>query len=145
MPSVVERSAGAVVFRRVGGKIFYLLLHYGEGHWDFPKGHIEKGEKTEETVRREIEEETGIQKMQFVADFKETIRYFFWSGKRRILKFVVYLLAQTPQKEVVLSHEHIGYLWLPMPEALSRVTFATSRSVLEKAHKFLDAQPRGSP
>ena len=134
---MVERSAGAIVFRRASGKIYYLLLHYGEGHWDFPKGHVERGEKTEETVRREIEEETEIRKIKFVPGFKETIRYFFFSGKRRILKFVVYLLAQTSQKEVMLSHEHTDSLWLSMPEALSQITFATSRKVLGKADRFL--------
>ncbi len=140
MPSVgnVERSAGAVVFHRAGRQICYLLLHYEEGHWDFPKGHIEKGEKTEQTVHREIEEETGIRSVRLIPNFKETIRYFFWSEKKRILKFVVYLLAQTSQKKVALSYEHQGYLWLPFPEALSQITFATSRKVLEKAHAFLE-------
>ena len=141
MPSV-ERSAGAVVFRRVRGEIQYLLLHYEEGHWDFSKGHVEKGEKTEQTVRREIEEETGVRKIRFVPHFKETIRYFFWSRKRRILKFVVYLLAQTSQKKVILSHEHTGYLWLPASDAISQITFTTSRKVFEKAQKFLDSSGR---
>ena len=135
--SAVERSAGAIVFRRASGKIYYLLLHYEEGHWDFPKGHVEKGEKTEQTVRREIEEETGIQTIRLIPEFKETIRYFFFSGKRRILKFVVYLLAQTSQKKVMLSHEHTNSLWLPASEAVPRITFATSRKVLEKADRFL--------
>ena len=81
----IERSAGAVIFRRFGGKIYYLLLHYppplenklrsegaernsprvgGElGHWDYAKGHIEKGEKPADTVLREAKEETGLTDM----------------------------------------------------------------------------------
>ena len=121
--------------------IYYLLLHYEEGHWDFPKGHIEKGEKTEQTIRREIEEETGIRNVRFVPEFQETVRYFFWSGKRRILKFVVYLLAETSERKVTLSHEHVGCLWLPVPGATSQITFATSRKILEKADTFLKPRP----
>ena len=53
-----ERSAGAIIFREEKRKIYYLLLHYESGHWDFPKGHVEKEEKEKETVKREIREET---------------------------------------------------------------------------------------
>ena len=56
-----EKSAGAVLLRRKAGQIEYFLLNYPSkkgGHWDFPKGHIEKGETEIETVRREVKEET---------------------------------------------------------------------------------------
>ena len=69
----VGRSAGAIVFRGP----FYLLLHYQSGHWDFPKGGIEKGEKTEETVRREVREETGIADLEFIPGFKKTIHFVY--------------------------------------------------------------------
>jgi len=133
----VERSAGAVIFRKVAKELFYLLLHYEEGHWDFPKGHIEPGEKTVETIRREVREETGIVRLTFLPGFKETIRYFFWAKKKRILKFVVYSLTRTSQKKVRLSSEHVGYEWLPFSEAQARITFTTSRRVLKKAQGHL--------
>ena len=84
----VERSAGAVVYRETKKGREYLLLqhHAGKntravkrahvGHWDFPKGHIDAGEKTEDTVRREVREETGITRIELIPGFKETIRYF---------------------------------------------------------------------
>jgi hypothetical protein len=37
-----ERSAGAIIFREEGEERYYLLLYHPVGHWDFPKGHIEK-------------------------------------------------------------------------------------------------------
>ena len=67
-----EKSAGAIVFIKDKEPI-YLLLHYEAKHWDFPKGNIEKGEKDIETVKREIEEETGITDIEIVKDFKEKI------------------------------------------------------------------------
>jgi len=36
-----EKSAGAIILRKEDNKIYYLLLHYHSGHWEFPKGHIE--------------------------------------------------------------------------------------------------------
>ena len=132
-----ERSAGAVIFRQEGKQLLFLLLHYEDGHWDFPKGHVEAGEKTEETIRREVHEETGISRLAFINGFKKTIRYFFWAEKKKILKFVVYFLAQTSQKEITLSLEHVGYEWLPFSEAQKRITFTTSRDVLKKADRYL--------
>ena len=65
-----ERSAGAVVFIKETEPI-YLLLQYEAKHWDFPKGNIEKGETDQETVKREIAEETGIKDIEIIKDFKE--------------------------------------------------------------------------
>src|SRR2546423_729346 len=45
MPLTIERSAGVLVYRIPPRKKDpeFLLLDYGR-YWDFPKGHIEKGE-----------------------------------------------------------------------------------------------------
>jgi 8-oxo-dGTP pyrophosphatase MutT (NUDIX family) len=136
----IEKSAGAVMFRKENGKIYYLLLHYEAGHWGFPKGHIEKGETIEETARREIEEETGIREINFITGFREWIKYFYKSKKGNVMKIVTYLLAETKQKEVKISWEHIGFKWLkwlPYEEALKQLTFKNSKEILKKAHYFL--------
>jgi bis(5'-nucleosidyl)-tetraphosphatase len=57
---VDERSAGAVVFYEEPTGLQYLLLKYGAGHWDFPKGHIEKNENEMAAVLSEVKEDTGI-------------------------------------------------------------------------------------
>lgn len=150
-----EKSAGAVVFYRRSKKIEYLILHYEVGHWDFPKGHIEKGEELEDTARREVEEETGLTQIEFIPDFKAHITYWFrkrkeWEKKKgvpykrhaarkegMIFKVVTYFLARSPVKHIILSFEHIGYEWLPYEAALKKITFRNSREVLKKANNFL--------
>ena len=139
----IEKSAGAVIFRKEGNKIYYLLLHYPSNakapreYWDFPKGHIEKGEKLEDTVKREVKEETGLEDIKFIEGFKETIKYFFkWEGKN-ILKFVTYYLIETKTKKVKISWEHIGYKWLPCEEAIAKLTFKNAKEILEEANNFL--------
>lgn len=140
----VEKSAGAVIFRKEGNKIYYLLLHYpGSSHrakkdyWDFPKGHLEKGEKLEDAAEREIEEETGLRDINFVEGFKETIRYFFkWEGKN-VLKFVTFFLIETKTKNVQISPEHIGYEWLSFEEAIKKLSFKNAQEILKKANDFL--------
>ena len=132
-----EVSAGAVVLRHTKTEPEFLLLHYTPGHWDFPKGNIEKGESEQATIRREIEEETGIIRIRFIDGFRETIKYFYqWKGQG-IFKIVVYFLVETRQKKVTLSHEHQGYIWLPYEQAMEQLTFTKSREVLKKAMRFV--------
>ena len=133
----LEKSAGAVVFRRQGNKIYYLLLRYELGHWGFPKGHIEKGETIEDTARREIEEETGLKNIKFVEGFKEWIKYFFKLKGKNIFKIVTYFLAETKIKKIKISFEHIGFKWLTYKEAMKQLTFRNSKEILKKANEFL--------
>ena len=138
----VEKSAGAVIFRKEGDKAFFLLLHYPsfrgpKSHWDFSKGNIEKGEKLEETVKREVEEETGIKDVTIIKGFKETIKYFFKFEGKNILKFVTFFLAETKEKQVKISQEHIGFEWLPYKEAKVQLTYENAKEILQKANEFL--------
>lgn len=133
----VEKSAGAVVFRKEGKIPLYLLLRYEAGHWDFPKGNIEKGESIEETVRREIKEETGIEDVEFLEGFQTEIKYFYRSKGENIFKIVIFLLASTETDKVKISFEHLGYQWLPYEEALKEITFKNAKEILKKANNFL--------
>ncbi|MCX8194704.1 MAG: NUDIX domain-containing protein [Candidatus Micrarchaeota archaeon] len=135
----MEKSCGAVIYRVEGGKRLYLLLHYQEGHWDFPKGHVEEGESEEETVRREVREETGIYKLEFEPLFRERIGYFFKREGKTVQKEVIFFLASTKEKEVWVSSEHVGFAWLSYQEALKRLTYKNAKEVLKKAEARLSA------
>jgi len=138
-----EKSAGAVVFRKEDSKFYYLLLHYQSGHWDFPKGHIEKGEEEKETVKREIKEETGIEDIEFIPGFRERITYFFRKSYDKnkksplVFKEVLFYLVKTKTKQVRISYEHTGYKWLPYNKAIKQITFKNAKEILEKANNYL--------
>ena len=142
-----EKSAGAIIYRREDNKIYYLLLHYPSGHWEFPKGHIEEGESEEETVKREITEETGINDIRIIPGYKKYIKYFFRQGyglkgeaKKKapwIFKLVVFHIAETQTKEIKISSEHTGAIWLPIDEAIKKTTFKNSKMLLKEANDFV--------
>ena len=145
-PVVWEVSAGAAVFRVKDGRRLYLVLRYPSGHFDFPKGHVEKGETEEEALRRETEEETGIRTLRILRG-RESIRYFYSAkGEERekrlrtgrglwIFKAVHFRPAETTESKVRISDEHIGFEWLPYDEARRRLTFENARRVLDMAEK----------
>jgi len=118
--------------------IRYLLLHYHYKtyFWDFPKGNIEKGESEEETARREVKEETGLEDLKFIEGFKEKISYFYRREGEIVSKEVLYFLAKSEEERVILSKEHIGSEWVDYETAKSRLK-ENSKKVLEKANKFL--------
>ena len=131
-----ERSAGAIVFRK-DKELEYLLLHYEAGHWDLPKGHIEANETEQQTIKREIEEETGIKDVKIVHGFKEKIQYYFKFKNELIRKEVLFYLAQTETKLIKISFEHIGFEWLPFEEAKEKLTYKNAKIILEKGNNFL--------
>lgn len=135
-----EKSCGAVVFSK-NGQVKYLLLHYEAGHWGFVKGEVERDESEEDTVKRELEEETGITDAQFIGDFREEISYFYRRAGQTIYKQVVYFLLQVKSSTVKLSYEHVGYVWLSYEQALEKLRFKNAKNVLRKAHEFLQKTP----
>ena len=141
-----EQSAGAVIFRLENKEPRYLLLHYPTSkkakkeYWDFPKGHPEKGETKKQAAAREIQEETGLRRIIFVPGFQERIQYYFRVEGKTIFKTVVFFLAFTKKKEVKISFEHEGFVWLSFEKAMKKLKFANARRILERAHRFLKKQ-----
>ena len=113
------------------------MLRYPAGHWDFPKGNIEKGEREIDTVVREIWEETGLKKISEVAGFRREIQYFYRRDGKLVHKSVVFLLMKAEDDAVRLSDEHQDYGWFPFESAIKKVTYANSKRVLQDAHKHL--------
>ena len=132
MSTFEEFSVAAVVYH--GGE--YLLLKYGLGHWEFVKGHKEQNETDEQTILRELREETGINNAFLVKGFKEKYNYYFTQKKKNIHKFVTCYLIQSKEKQVTLSFEHVDFVWLPVHKALKRLTYKNAKRILEKAHNF---------
>lgn len=136
-----EFSAGAIVFSKGPSGTRYLLLNskYKTEYWDFPKGNVEKGETEEDAARREVAEETGIQKVTFVPNFKEKIRYFYRREGQTIYKEVIFFLAEAVTQYVRISPEHAGFEWVDFNEAMKRLG-QNSKDVLEKANKVLTSK-----
>ena len=141
-----EKSVGAVIFRKEEGNIYYLILHYPSGHWEFARGHGEEGEDEMQTARREIEEETGLKDLKIIPGFREYSKFFFrWTynlpeaEKKKapwIFKLVILYLAETKTKEIKISKEHKGYAWMTHEEAFRKL-IKGAKVVIKKANDFI--------
>ncbi len=132
-----ERSAGAVLYNDGTQGRRYLLLRYPAGHWDFPKGNIEKGETEMETVNREVREETGLGAIRVAEGFRKKIEYFYRRDGKSVHKVVIFLLAESPEDDVNISFEHQDFGWFSYADALRQVSYNNSKRILIDAQKFL--------
>ncbi len=125
-----EKSCGAIVLD--GGKI--LVIQQAEGHWGFPKGHVEAGETEVQTAIREIKEETN-----YDVEVNENFRYVeTYSPKEGVEKDVVFFVAKKVAGDMRPQEEEVqNILWLTYEETLERLTYENSKEILKKAWKDL--------
>lgn len=86
----VERSAGAVLVRSVGGAREGLVIRVRAAAWEIPKGHVEEGETPEAAALRELAEETAFAGDARIDALLGAVAYDLPSGGR---KEVVYFRA----------------------------------------------------
>lgn len=124
---IKEYSYGAVVYKKVNDKIYYLIEWMGLGHISLPKGHIEKGESKEDCAKREVFEETGL-KVKLDTSFEKTISY---SPYYEVIKNVTFYLAKPLSDNIKVDNkEVICVKWLPLERALNALTYDTDKEVL---------------
>ena len=136
----MEKSCGIVL---LNSDEFLLIQHPAkpngdEGHWDFPKGHVEGSETELQTAKRELIEETGIVNFRLFNGFRHRIEYNFQKGNEMVPKEVIFFLAESNTKEVKLSSEHQNFVWLNNDLAIKKLTYTNAKEVLAAVKIFLE-------
>jgi 8-oxo-dGTP pyrophosphatase MutT (NUDIX family) len=131
-----EKSCGALVYRRVDGRIDFLILrHMLGGHWSFPKGHVESGETEPETALREVREETGLN-ISLMPDFRRQVSY---SPRTGVSKDVVYFLGYAEDSHTTRQEEEISEIrWVSASKCHEYLTYQNDRQLLSSARDFLN-------
>jgi 8-oxo-dGTP pyrophosphatase MutT (NUDIX family) len=132
----IELSAGGVIYRGTpGGGFDVLLIKDGYGNWGFPKGHVEAGESSAEAALRECCEETGLTLLQ-ARDAVGMTDWYFRAGETLVHKYCDYFLVEGDAAEEPTPQSVEGIQaceWLAPADAVSRVTYANARRLLERA------------
>ena len=133
-----EKSCGAVIYRNLKGKIEFLAVRSKSyGHWGFPKGHVEKGEIEEDTAKREVLEEVGLN-IILTSDFRTKTEYFV---SENIKKEVVFFISKVSDQSVKIQLEEIAdYRWAGFEEMIKLLTFDNDKSVLKEAYSYVLVQ-----
>lgn len=146
MNTVQDTSFGIVpIYKGKDGNFLFCVVRHSSGqHWGFPKGHPQTGETVEETARRELFEETGIDKIDIVPNREITESYSFEKNGVRHNKTVKYFIGFAHTVEICTQEnfqkEIIGIQWLPYPELIECLTFSEAKEVAAKADEYIHKQ-----
>ena len=139
-----EISAGLIIYKKEKDRddkvqVKYLLLYHGRGYWNFPKGKLEKEERSYQAAFREVTEETGIPSrfLKMEKNFRVTDQYIYQREGQKIFKIVIFFLAQAFQSQIKLSYEHEGYGWFLHKDAQQLLKHQNLRGILKRANDFL--------
>ncbi|MEZ6017711.1 MAG: NUDIX domain-containing protein [Planctomycetota bacterium] len=128
--------AGGVVWRRLSGGVQFLLVR-PTGHasgaadeWLLPKGHIERGESTEDAALREVLEEAGA-----VVELGELAGALEYEVAGKPVRCAFYSMELRGQRE---SQEGRGVRWASLADVRTLVPFADTVALVERVARALD-------
>ena len=106
-----EKACGCIIIEN--GKV--LLIQQIEGHWGFPKGHMEDFETESETAIREVKEETGliVTKATYLFSFNNT---YLYSNLNIPTLDLFYLCEVENCDELHAADDAEDCLWVPLKE-----------------------------
>ncbi len=158
--TVLQFSAGGVVYRKRGKEVKIILLTRGQGKiFCLPKGKIEGSETDREAALREVREETGLNgaierrlgkiKYCFHAEDDKPrpfgVAYNGYApaerGKARIRKTVTFFLMKYKSGDTAdhdADAEEVE--WLPIRAALKIMSYPSEREMVRKAKELLAAK-----
>ncbi len=91
------KAGGGLVLNKFGK----VLLIYRRGHWDLPKGKQDPGETLAETAVREVQEETGLKKIELLEKLGNGYHCYMMSKQRTLKRTRWYLMSTTTPDKLV--------------------------------------------
>lgn len=128
---IFEFSAGGVVLRE--GTVLVIRARDLRGHmvWSFPKGNLNEHESSPQAALREVEEETGW-RCRIETELPRS-QYWFQREGRRVKKTVRWFLM-TPVQQIGQHDAEVEEVaWVPVREAMVRLTYDSDRELLRCA------------
>ncbi len=147
-PVEQEVSAGGVVFKRTGQKIWIAMMKDPYGKWTFPKGHVEKGEALEEAAARETLEELGLDEIRLLEELGKIDIWFrdqYQKKGRLIHKDIHYFLFETRQTSRLYPdpEQHVvAAKWVPIGVVLKESSYPDMIPILKRAVSFFREDKR---
>lgn len=130
-------SAKALI-RNNEGKILVLEAnpkYTSSPHWDLPGGRLHKGTDLEDTLKREIEEEIGIDEINIIKLIDCSIsnhRVHFDNNSVGIILFTYFCSIPDTEKIVLTDDEHISFDWVTPQKAAGLLNHKFSKSLVKK-------------
>ncbi len=126
-----EFSAGGIIFNAQNQVL--ICQPSGSDYWQFPKGHIEKGESAQQAAIREVKEEVGVE-AEIIAKAGES-KYVYTSPEGDKIFKLVTIFAMNYLSGDISKHdwEMQEVIWASPEQALDQLSFSNDKQLLQKA------------
>ena len=126
----MKNKVQAIIYKKEQGKKKYLILHRKLNWvgWELMKETMEENESFEETLRRGIKEEIGVEKITIENEKKVDIE--LPAGKI----IYVYVVRISPQEKIDITKEkeHDKLKWVSQEEAEKLLTYKNAVNMLKE-------------
>lgn len=134
-PKRYPLPAVAALFTGPSGRVLLVRTTKWRGLWGVPGGKVEYGERLLDALRREMEEEVGLEPREptfaFVSEIVEDPDF------HKPAHFVSFeYLARAESEAVTPNGEIAEHAWLTLPEALQYPVNRYTRALLEFARDW---------
>lgn len=142
---VREVSAGGIVFRRKGARVWIALMLDSYGKWTCPKGRVEAGEALEEAAARETLEELGLEQIRLLEPLGKIDIWFrdrYEKKGKLIHKDIHYFLFETPPNAVLHpdpDERALGAKWVPIGMVLKETSYSDMIPIITRAVELIRA------
>ena len=124
---MIPTHAGGIVYRVSDGVKFLLVgpKKDNPNEWVLPKGHIENGERPDQTAVREVREETGV-----IARIMCPLKAVEFKANAKSVRVAFYLMELTSETEPL---ERRRCSWFSFDDAVSHATHSDIKTLLKEA------------
>jgi 8-oxo-dGTP diphosphatase len=126
-PPVIKAAGG--ILQRSSPRGDEVMVVYRKRHqdWTLPRGKVKDGESFQEAAVREVLEETGCSCR--IGNYLGTISY----SAKGVPKVVLFWKMTVIDEKGIFNPEEISEaVWLPIPTALERLTYAQEKALLSR-------------
>ena len=138
MKQYPEVTVGALIVDE-NGEILLIRSHKWSNKYVVPGGHIEIGETIEETLKREVKEETNldIEVGEFLGVQESIFDETFWKKERHFI-FLDFVCRLKRKNEIKLNYEAQEYIWIKPEKALEIDVEPYTKKAIERYIEIRD-------
>ncbi len=119
-------KSGAIIIKNDS---ILLLYRARQNDWSFPKGHVEVGESDNQTMIREIKEETRLD-VRVIRTLPDNV---YTTGKGESVNVAMFLAEPIdPNQETVAEHDGDRLEWVSLDDVPNRLSYENLKEYFQK-------------